>query len=201
MPWGAVAAAVIGGVMSNQAAKKGAKASEKGGAASIAEQRRQYDLSRADQAPWMQHGQKALGGLDALNSGDYSGFMNSPDYLYARDSGMEGINRHLASKGGYYSGGGDADRMKFMSGLATQNLGNYRGALQSSAGMGQSTASGLGQLGANMANNIGQTQIGIGNARASSYQQQGDNYAGMAAAAGNAFGNWYQNRNASQGRR
>ena len=40
---------------------------------------------QANQQPYMQAGTQALGGLSQLANGDYSGFMNSPDYLYARD--------------------------------------------------------------------------------------------------------------------
>ncbi len=198
MPWGAIAGAVIGGVMQNQAAKKSAKASQQGGDAAIAEQRRQYDQSRTDQAPWMQAGAGALGQMQALNGGDFSSFKESPDYAWALQNGQEGMDRGAAARGRMYSGGYDADRMQFNSGIASQNYGSFYNRLQSMAGQGQTTAGNLGSLGAAMAGNIGNAQIGAANARASSYQQQGNNYADMAYAGGNAFGNWYQNRKASQ---
>lgn len=209
MSWGLVGAAavsVVGGYMANKSANKGAQkgidATNAATMAGIDENRRQFDLTRNDQLPWLQAGQGALGQLQALNSGNYSGFMNSPDYLWARDQGMEGINRQLAAHGSYYSGGGDADRMKFLSGLATQNLGNYRGALQSMAGLGQSTASGLGALGMNMAGqNAGLLQAN-GQARSSLYQQMGNNNAGMYGGIANVgaglLGNYFGNRQTQQ---
>jgi len=180
------------------AAEDAANASRDATNSSIAEQRRQFDITRNDQQPWLQAGTSALGRLAALNDGDYSGFENSPDYLYARDEGLNGINRHLAAKGGYYSGGGDADRMKFLSGLATQNLGNYRGSLQSLAGLGQSTASGLGSLGMGMASNIGNLNANHANAMRASAYGRADAYGQAAGAIGGAFNSWMQQRQAQQ---
>lgn len=201
MTWGMVAVAgatLIGGAMQSKSASKSANAAAQGQQAGIDFQREQWNASRQDQAPWMQAGGRALGQLESLNNGDYSGFMNSPDYLAARDEGMQGINRHLAAKGGYYSGGGDADRMKFLSSLATQNLGNYRGSLQSLAGLGQSTASGLGSLGMQMAGNVANGYGNMGAARASGYAQQGQIGSQMVGGLAGAFNNWNQNRTASQ---
>jgi len=70
MSWANVAiigSAVIGGVASRYASKTQAKAGGKAGDATlqaaqetIAEQKRQYDLTRSDMAPWMQAGTSAL---------------------------------------------------------------------------------------------------------------------------------------------
>jgi len=209
MSWvavGVAAVTVVGGAIQNNQNKKAAQGAANAQTAAeqmkIDEMRRQFDLTRADQAPWLQAGQGALGGLQAMMNGDYSGFMSSPDYLYARDQGMEGVNRHLAANGGYYSGGGDADRMKFASGLATQNLGNYRGMLQSMAGLGQQTASGLGSLGMGMANSIGNAYGNMGNARASSFLNRADSnnqfIGGATSALANAYGNYMGGRQQSQ---
>ena len=45
------------------------------------EQKRQYDLTRSDQMPWMQTGKWALGQLQNAMQGDFSGFYNSPARL------------------------------------------------------------------------------------------------------------------------
>lgn len=63
MSWATVAvaaASVVGGVLSSNAAKKGASAQTQSNEAAIAEQRRQYDLSRQDLAPWRTAGSNAL---------------------------------------------------------------------------------------------------------------------------------------------
>lgn len=198
MPWGAVAGAVIGGVMSNQAAKKGAGASQKATDASIAEQRRQLDLTRQDQMPWLDAGKSSLAQMAALNSGDFSSFKASPDYQFTFDQGMKGLDRSAAKRGSLYAGGTDADRIAYGQGMASQQYGNYYGRLASLAGVGQSTASGLGGLGMGMANNISNALEANGRARASSYQQQGDNWAQLASGAGNAW-TYYRNRNKTPG--
>jgi hypothetical protein len=60
MSW--VATAIIGStIISGVASSKAAKAQGKGVDASIAEQRRQFDLNRADLAPFVEGGVNALG--------------------------------------------------------------------------------------------------------------------------------------------
>lgn len=195
MPWGAVVGAVIGGIASNSAAKKGANATNKATTMSVEEQRRQFDLSRQDQKPWMDAGRGALTQMQALNSGDFSSFTQSPDYAFAYSQGLQGLDRGAAARGRMYSGGYDADRMKFASGLASQNYNQYYSRLQSMAGQGQTTASGLGAQGMGMANSLGSLWANNAKQRASSYQTQGDNYARMAG----AFGNEYAYRSGQNG--
>jgi hypothetical protein len=193
MPWGAVAGAVIGAYASNKASKSAAGAASSASNSSIAEQQRQYDQTRQDQLPWLNAGSNALSQMQALNSGDFSSFKQSPDYQFAYDQGMQSLDRSAAARGGLYSGGHSADLMKFGQGLASQNYGTFYNRLQSLANQGQTTGSGLGALGASAASNIGNAYTNAGNARTSAYMNQGNNYAGLAATGANAFGNWYQN--------
>lgn len=194
MPWGAVAGAVIGAVASNNASNKAAGAQNSASNKSIAEQQREYDLARQDQLPFLQAGYGALDRQNAALGGDWSGFYNSPDYAYALNQGITASDRSAAAHGALGSGGHSADLMALGQGLATQNFGNYWNRLAGMAGQGQTSASNLGQYGMNMANQIGNAYQNAGDARASSYLQQGNNWAGVAGAAGNAFGQWYGNR-------
>ena len=85
MTWVAAAAAgvaIVGGVVQSNAAKKAAGAQGKAADASIAEQQRQYDLAREDQAPYRTIGTGALNQLASLyglpqytpaSSGGYAG--------------------------------------------------------------------------------------------------------------------------------
>lgn len=191
MSWVAAAVAVVGGVAQHQASKKAAKAGQAGEAAAIAEQQRQYDQTRADNMPWLQAGQGALAKLEALNNGDYSGFNQSPDYLWAQESGVNALDRSAAARGNLFSGGHSVDLTKFGQGNATQYLGNYRGSLQSLAGVGQTAANNLGVFGQNAADSIGQGYRNQGAIRASSYQQQGDNYGQLAAGLGGMWNRYY----------
>lgn len=198
MSWGAVvgaAVSVVGGYMSNQSAKKGANAAADGQMASVLEQQRQYDQTRQDMMPWLDAGRQGLNQLSLLASGDMRGFYNSPEYAFTRDQGLQSLERGAAARGGLYSGGADADRMKFAAGLASQEYGNHWNRLAGLSGVGQATAGSLGQFGANAATNIGNAYGNIGNIRQSMYQQQGQNNAQMAGAVGGAFANWLGGRN------
>lgn len=182
MSWvavGVAAVTVVGGAVANNQANK---AAQKGVNAQVGETRRQYDQTRQDLMPWLQAGTGALNQMQQLNSGDFSSFTNSPDYQFAYTQGLQGLDRTAASRGGLYGGGHGADVMKFSSGLASQNYNNYYNRLAGLAQVGQTTGGSLGEFGANAA-----TQIG--NARASAYNQIGQNNAQFAAGTAGALGN------------
>jgi hypothetical protein len=147
----------------------------------------------------MQAGQSALGQMQALNSGDFSSFKQSPDYQFAFNQGLQGLDRSAAARGSLYSGGHSADLMKFGEGLASQNYNTFYNRLQSMANQGQTTASGLGQIGQQYANNVGQIGMNNANNMASSYQQSANANSQMAGVAGGAFNNWYQRNSANNG--
>lgn len=202
MPWGIAAAAVVGAYSANQqskAAKGAANAQTRAADAATEEQRRQFDLTRADQQPWMQAGQNALTQMQALNSGDFSSFKESPDYQFAFDQGLQGLDRSAAARGSLYSGGHSVDLMKFGQGLASQNYNQFYNRLAGLSGTGQTTASGLGTLGQQYANNVG--TIGMKNAdnMASSYQQSANANSQLAGALGGAFNKWYSRNSANNG--
>lgn len=180
-----------------KAGERGAQAQIDAANMSVAEQQRQYNQTRADMEPFRQAGVGALSRQEQVLSGDYSGFEKSPDYLYALESGIKGLDRSAAARGNLNSGGHSADLMKLGQGLATQNLNNYWSKLAGQAGQGYSATSNLGSLGANMATNIGNAYGNAGNARASSYQQSADANSQLAAGLGGMFNNYLQNRQAS----
>jgi hypothetical protein len=194
---GAVIAAGTAAYSANQqkkAAKRGANAIQAGADAATEEQRRQYNQSRTDMMPWLDFGRENLGRMNQLLSGDYSGFMTSPDYLAARDMGLQGLDRGAASRGALFSGGADADRIKFAGDLASQNLSNWWNRLAGGAGAGQTAASNLGSMGANAANQIGNNNMLAAGGRASSYQKQADANSQMAGAISGGFNDWLQGR-------
>lgn len=191
MSWVAVAVTVGTTLYSanqqKKAAKGAANASQRAADAATAEQARQFDLTRSDQLPWMQAGQSALTQMQALNSGDFSSFKESPDYQFAFNQGLQGLDRSAAARGSLFSGGHSADVMKFGEGLASQNYGQFYGRLQSMAGQGQTTASGLGSLGQQYANNVGQIGMNNANNMASSFQQRANANSQLAGAIGGSF--------------
>lgn len=169
--------------------KTGAKAAEKAGqmqsdaskyAADIAQ--KQYEQTRQDQMPWMDAGKKALGGLDQMLYGDPSQFMNDPSYQFRKQQGMDGIEASAAAGGGLLSGAALKSLNGYNSSLASQEYGNAFNRLSGVAGTGQTTATNLGQFGANNALNQGNAAIGGANAQANGLT------AGAAAQSG-AWGN------------
>jgi hypothetical protein len=170
------------------AANKSADAQKSASKKSIAEQQRQFDLTRSDQMPWMQAGTGALGQMQALNNGDFSKFYQSPDYQFALDQGIKSLDRSAAARGRLYSGGYGQDLTNYAQGLATQNYGNYYGRLADMAGIGQSSAQNLAAYGQNKANAISTQYGNIGQARASAYQGYGQAFNKAANQFGTFFG-------------
>lgn len=171
-------------------ANKQAGAQKDAAKKSVAEQQRQFDLTRSDMMPWMNAGKGALGDMQALNSGDFSKFYQSPDYQFALDQGFKSLDRSAAARGRLYSGGYGQDLVDFGQGLATQNYGNYYGRLADLAGIGQTTATNLGQFGQNKANQISNQYTNMGNARASAYQGYGNAFNKGISQIGSWMGGW-----------
>lgn len=202
MSWVAVATVAVGAYgadRQNAAAKDANRAQQQGLDAATAEQQRQYDLAREDRKPWLEAGQGALAQMQALNSGDFSSFKESPDYQWTLDQGFKGLDRSAAARGGLYSGGHSADLVDYGQGQASRQYGTYYSRLSDLANGGNATAGALGNLGANYANNVGANAIAGGQNRASSYQQQANNNSQFAAGLGGMFNNWYQNNSAANG--
>lgn len=191
--WGlaiAAGATVVSGAMAADASKDAARSANAGQNASIAEQRAAREQFQENISPYLEFGQQSIGQLNALNSGDYSGFMNSPDYLAALEGGTEGINR--AAIGNLSGGGTAADLMNFGQRAAANYLGNYRSALQFGTNMGQNAAVGAGQMGQNSANAIGgaygQMGVNSGNAAVGQANAWGQTIGGLANLGGQYFG-------------
>lgn len=195
MSWGMVAGAaagLVGNALSNRSSRRGADAAAGAQYAAIDEQRRQYDQTREDMAPWLSAGRNALTGLQGLLS-DPNSIQDSNAYQWRFGQGLQALDRSAAAGSALGSGGHSADLLRFGQGLASQEYGDQWNRLAGLAGVGQTTASSLGSLGANMAGNVGNALGNIGNIRQSSYQQQGANNASLAYGLGGAFNNWYQN--------
>ena len=202
MSWGLVAGAaitVIGGAVAgnqaNKAAQGAANAQERANQLAIDEQRRQYDQSRTDMLPWLNAGTGALSQMQALNAGDSSQFHESPDYQFAFSEGQRALDQGAAARGGLFGGGNTRDTIKYGQGMANQQYGTFYNRLQSMAGQGQTAAGGLGSLGANMAGQIGGYHNNSGSARASAYNQIGQNNAQLVAGTAGTLNNLFQNYN------
>jgi hypothetical protein len=179
MPIGAtIGAAVIGGGASILAGSKAAHATTKAADQSIGEQRREYDQSRADLAPWRNTGGSALDTLSrfyGLNgqAPDQSVFTDSPGYQYRFNEGIRGIDRGAAARGLLHSGAAVKAEENMGQGLASQEVGNWTNTLLGLSGAGQNATNTGVAAGQNSANAISQAYGNAGNARASSYANIG----------------------------
>lgn len=173
----AISSAVAVGVGSAYTAKRSAdkqtKALRKGNDASVAEQRRQYDTTREDFAPWRAAGADALGQITGDNVLD--NFFASPDYEFRRSEGMRDIGNQFAARGG----GGNA--MKALAGynsnLAAGEYGNWFNRMFGISEAGRGAQGTVAHAGMNAANNI-----------SAGYMNTGANIAGVR-------GNQYSNIN------
>ena len=187
MPVAAIAgAAIVGAGASIYSAKKAAKAQTKAADQSIAEQRRQYDQTRADQTPWRTAGSAAidkmaavygLNGMTAKNPdgtpAQYGGFFASPDYQFRKDESIKAANAGLSSRGLLNSGAAVRAKTALAGNLASSEFGDWWNRLAGVAGVGQTATQATSNAGQNAANNISAAYQNAGNARASAYMNTG----------------------------
>lgn len=159
---------IAGAFIGAKSAKKASKAQSKAAEAAIAEQRRQYDLSRADMAPWQVAGSAAIGSLSEMLKPGYD-HTTSPGYQFRLDEGLRGVENSAAAKGLLQSGGTLKGIDKYAEGLAASDFNDQFNRTASVAAGGQQVNNTLGQLGANSANSIGDLLTQQGNAKASGY--------------------------------
>ncbi len=194
----AITGALIGGAVglygaSKQAsaAKDAAKAQQKGTDATIAEQKRQFDLSRSDNLPWLNAGTSALKDQQALLDGNLDKFYKSGDYNVPLDYTQVVLDRSAAARGRLNSGGYGMDLTKYAQNMAGARYDNYWDKLAGISRTGSGTAANLGQLGANFANAVGTASQANANARSSSYINQANAWGNAANQIGGIAGNYF----------
>jgi hypothetical protein len=192
---GATAVTAGASIASGNAASK---AVTKGTDQSVAEQRRQYDQARADQAPFRDtgvlandklaslYGVQRAGGTytppaaNADGTPTYGGFETSPGYQFRFDQGMRAVERGAAARGLLRSGAAVKATQRFGEGLASSEYENFANRLASLAGVGQTATNATQAAGTNAANSISDAYMKAGNARASAYQNTGNAISGAA---------------------
>lgn len=193
-----VGGAVIGGVASNRAAKKGAKAQSQAAQMASDTELQMYNQSREDQMPWLNQGKNSLQQLAGLmkpggqltRSFSMADFRQDPGYQFRFNQGMRGVENSAAARGGLLSG----NALKALSNYGQESASNeYMNAynrygndqsnlynrLAGLANTGQTTANSLGALGSNTAQSIGSNAMAAGNARASGYAGQANAVNGL----------------------
>jgi hypothetical protein len=208
-----VAGSLLSSNSASDAAETAARASGDASNASIAEQRRQYDLNRADMAPYIAAGTGAVNRLAAGfgTGGEFNqNFSNAdflanrdPGYQFSMDEGMKALNASMAAKGLGTSGAGIKGALAYGTGLGSReyqnafnryqvNRGNTVQGLQSLSGQGMSGVTTIGNQGANTAANIGSTYMNnaanIGNAGMAAAGLRNSAYGGTANVLGRMYG-------------
>lgn len=139
---GSLGSAAIGASAAKSAAKTQARAASR---------------ARQDMLPFALPGQGAMATLAQLygidpGTGEVTGepmseaslaaFRRSPDYEFARQEGLRGVEFSNASRGMLRSGNNMRGLAEYGAGLATQNFNNYRGSLAQLAQIGSGAAGG-----------------------------------------------------------
>ena len=170
----------IGDVFGGGAAKKAAKEQTKAAKLGIEEMRRQYDLSRADLAPWREAGGAAINAGAAMLKPGYD-HTTSPGYQFRFSEGQRAVESGAASRGMLMSGGTLKDLTRFGQGVAADDFNDQFNRQMAIAGGGQQAATAGAQMGQQSASGIADLYTQAGNAKASGY-------IGQANAIGNTIG-------------
>ena len=208
MPWAAaipaiaaVAGSLLGGKSTKQAAQMQADASDRG----IAENARQFDVARADSAPYRDAGKVALGQFAAENNRplDLSKIQMDPGYEFARQQGQQAIDRQTAAAGGRISGASLKAAAEWNTnnatagysaayGRATQARSDRLNRLAALANIGQTSTDNIGALGAQTAARNSALMVSQGNNAGAAALAQGniwgDTTNQLAALAGKYYG-------------
>lgn len=186
MPWGFAAAAVgtIAGAAISSDASRGAANTQADAARNATQtQLDMFNKTQANLQPYMQQGQVGLNNMNALLA-DPSSLTKLPGYQFQLDQGIDAIQNSAAR------GGLTGNTLKALSdygqGTASSYYNNYWNQLMQMVNLGQTSAAGVGNIGASTANSISANQIGAGNALAAGQ-------VGSASAIGNAVNGGLQN--------
>lgn len=181
------------------AASDAADSQAQSSAASIAEQRRQFDLTRSDSAPYRSTGVRALGTLEKdINTPVSSAeVMSDPGYQFGLKQGQLGLDRKAAAAGGRVSGAALKSAAEYATNYATtgynaayQRRQDRLNRLASLAGVGQSATAASAQAGASSANAISGILSSQGDAAGAARLAQGNIWGNTVNQIGAAAQNW-----------
>ena len=155
---------------------------------SIKEQRRQFDIGRADKAPWIQAGTTSLGQLTAgtADGGEFNrnfgadDFQADPGYAFRFNEGQRALDAGASARGGILSGANLRATARYGQDYASNEYSNAYNRfnndrtlrfnrLSSIAALGQTAVSEQGAARQNYANNVSELHAQRGNATAAGY--------------------------------
>lgn len=159
-------ASLAGAKIAADASKKAAETQAQGAtdASNIAKEI--YYTNRADFAPYRDVGVNALKNLEGIAS---EGFYESPGYLFRTGEGLKAIDRNMSARGLMDSGAAVKGAIRYASGAAGEEFGNWYNRLAGLAGIGQTATGQSAASGASYAGQAGNALQNAATARASGY--------------------------------
>ena len=135
-------------------------------------------------------GGQGYGGQGAPQDGasPFQSFYDSPDYNLAFTEGQDAIEGGAAARGGLLSGDTAKSVIGFGQNLANTTFGNYKNTLSNIAGVGQTADNTITNAGQNYANQFGNNQFNVANARAQGANNIGNTIGGLAGFGVGAIG-------------
>jgi len=156
-------ATVVSSLISSNSASDTAQTQADSTSAGIGEQRRQFDLTRGDFAPYREAGTRALGSLesDIGRMPTSAEVMSDPGYQFGMQQGQQALDRKTSAAGGRISGAALKGAAEYATNYATtgynaayQRRQDRLNRLASLAGIGQSSTGASASAGANSTNAI-----------------------------------------------
>lgn len=183
MSWGLVAVAgatLVSTVVGKNSAKRASEAQAKGAEAGVEEQRREFDITQEQAAPFREAGLRALERQEVLlglrgAKAQQQGFnvlAESSGQRFLQDRARRNLERSAAARGGRLGGNVLSALNEQGVGFAQQDLQNEIARLGQVAGQGRAVTQTLGQQRGATATNIQQGLLSSGQARSTGIQQQ-----------------------------
>jgi hypothetical protein len=143
-----------------------------------------YDQQRADNAPWREAGQRAVGKMedaDYMRDFTMADYQADPGYQFRMDEGQKALEKSAAARGGLMSGGFMKGLAKYSQGVASQEYQNAYdrfnsdrdrrfGRLSQLSGMGQQANALTGQAAGQYMQAGNEAISAIGNAQAAKWK-------------------------------
>lgn len=197
-------AGLVGGIysanQSSKAANKATNAQTASDQAAMLQQQVNLEETRKLLAPYVQTGNQAIGqqgnliglGGNAAQQSAITALQNSPYFTSQLQAGQNAILQNASATGGLRGGNVQAALGQFAPQLLAQTIQSQFGNLGSLTSIGQNAAAGVGNAGANAANQNSALLQSIGNSQASGALAQGQANVGLANSAMGALGAFNQ---------
>ena len=158
---GAIGSAAISSGASGRASRAATQAADQ----SAAVQREIFGQNKQMLSPFVQTGNRAMGSVNALlglggNTAQqrkaFDTYRNSTGYQFRLGEGMNALNSGYAGAGTIQSGAAMRDAVEYGQNFASNEFGNYMGALGNQQGVGLQAGGAAAGVGVNTANSLGQ---------------------------------------------